>query len=89
MVVLILDNIGLKHTMGEHRIVVGPEYPNDAWEATLVQTTGESRFICPLLLYIVWQINSVKVLSVFTYLMKYMSYFSKVYVFALVGMLAS
>lgn len=51
MVVLMLNNIGLKHTMGEHRIVVGPEYPNDAWEVTLVQTTGESCFICPSLLY--------------------------------------
>lgn len=51
MVVLILDNTGLKHTMGEHRVVVGPEYRNDAWEVTLVQTTGESRFICPSFLY--------------------------------------
>lgn len=63
MVVLILDNIGLKHTMGEHRIVVGPEYPNDAWEVTLVQTTGESPVSSVHHYYIVWQINSVKVLS--------------------------
>ena len=73
--------------MGEHRIMVGPEYLNDAWEVTLVQSARESCFVCPSLL--IWHVNSIKMLSVFTYLMKYIGCFTKICIFALVGMLAS